>query len=386
MGPRTSRVFTRLVSGLALLAAVHACGDSNSSVGPDPQADARLVLSAVVTGTPIAVVTAEVTAADIVTPLLFNLTITNGVASGALKLPPGAARTVTVRAFEQSGSITHEGAVTVDIRAGQNPPVTIVLRPRAGQLPITATLGEVSVVVAPATVGVTVGTTAQLTATILDADGNPVSGTVEWASGNPALASVNSTGLVTGLVEGQTQISASFEGVAGSATVSVQPGNMSGHYNGTAANTLSAQGVLNGSPVTFGSEIVLGCPSPCPAGLDLLQTGATTAAVNLTMGQAVFSSAGFQIVAGANVTVLDGPLMQASFDVTIDGPQGPIVAPTTCTLDTRSVGGSGGLSLDTTPEGSIITAALPLSCSGAGPNFSFVAAGGVTLHVVKPAT
>jgi Big-like domain-containing protein len=375
MGSRSSRVLVRLLSGMALLAALHACGDSGTSMGPDPQADARLVLSAVVTGTPIAVVTAEVTAADIATPLLFNLSITNGVATGTLRLPPGAARTVTVRAFEESGSITHEGSVTVDIRAGQNPPVTITLRPRAGQLPITATLGEVSVVITPATLDLTVGTTAQLTATIVDANGDPVNGTVEWAVGNPAFASVSLSGLVTGLVEGQTEISASFDGVAGGATVTVHLATINGQYSGTAMSTVSGQGQQDGVPVTFGSSFILGCNTPCPASLDLTQTGAATAEGTIVVGQ-LSVPLSFAIATLGDGMVLTSPPVDVSFD----SPQG---IPTTCTVEA-----SGGIALNPTSAGLAATGPLSLSCSGASAqlSFTFTASGAVTLDLVRPAT
>jgi hypothetical protein len=380
MGSRSSRVLTRLVSGMALLAGLHACGDSGT-VGPDPQADARLVLSAVVTGTPIAVVTAEVTAADIATPLLFNLSITNGVAAGTLRLPPGAARIVTVRAFEESGSMTHEGSVTVDIRAGQNPPVTITLRPRAGQLPITATLGEVSVVITPATTDLVVGASAQLTATILDAEGNPVDGTVEWAVGNPAVASVSPSGLVTSLIAGETQISASFEGAAGSATVSVLPATVNGQYTGTGVSNVSGQGQLNGVAITFGSFFILGCSTPCPASLDLTQTGAATAEGTIVVGERSFSLS-FAIAPEGDGIVLTSPPVNVSFDSPL-GQDPTIAAPTTCTVDA-----SGGIAVNPTSAGLAATGPVSLSCSGASADFSFTftASGAVALDLVRAAT
>jgi hypothetical protein len=276
--------------------------------------------------------------------------------------------------------MTHEGSVTVDIRAGQNPPVTIILRSRAGQLPITATLGEVSVVITPAALDLVVGATAQLTATILDADANPVDGTVEWAVGNPAFASVSPSGLVTGLVEGQTVISASFEGVAGSATVTVQPASVNGQYSGTAASTVSGQGVVNGVAATF-ADIITGCGTSCPASLDLTQTGAATAEGTIVVGQRSFSgSFGIATVGGEMVLTL-APV-NVSFDLTFQGPLGTVVAPTTCTVDA-----SGGLALAPTAGGLAVAGPVSLSCSGgAGADLGFTVSGTVTLDLLRVAT
>ena len=369
------RVLVRMMTGIALLAGLHACGDSGNTVGPGPETEAKLVLSAAVAGTPIAVVTAEVTAADIAVSLRFNLPITNGIASGTLKLPPGTARLVTVRAFDQTGAITHEGSVTVDIRAGQNPPVRIVLRSRAGQLPITATLGEISVVVTPGTLDLAVGATSQLTATVLDADGNPVEGTVEWAVANPAFVSVSPSGLAAGLLEGETPVTATFEGVAGEAIVTVLPADVSGLYAGTASSTVT--GSVSGFPISLGSDVVLGCTSPCAASLDLTQTGPTGADGTIVVGSRSFSGS-FSLATVSGGLVLTAAAVPVSFNVNVQSPLGTIVVPMNCTVDA-----SGGIALDPTPAGLSAAGALPVSCSGSGGGLSVTASGTVTLDLTR---
>ncbi len=70
-----------------------------------------------------------------------------------------------------------------------------------------------SVTVSPASASVTVGLTAQLTATPRDANGNPLNGrSVTWVTGNPALATVNGSGLVMGVATGSVTITATSEG------------------------------------------------------------------------------------------------------------------------------------------------------------------------------
>ena len=71
---------------------------------------------------------------------------------------------------------------------------------------------------------VLIGGTRQLVATLTDARGNQLTGrTVSWASSAPAVATVSATGLVTGVTEGTTMISAVSEGKSDSAQLAVVP-------------------------------------------------------------------------------------------------------------------------------------------------------------------
>ena len=79
-----------------------------------------------------------------------------------------------------------------------------------------------SVTVSPATASVQVGQAVQLTATPKDANGNPLAGrTVTWTSSSTAAATVNSSGLVTGVAAGSTTITATSEGQSGAAAITV---------------------------------------------------------------------------------------------------------------------------------------------------------------------
>ncbi|HEX6809389.1 MAG TPA: Ig-like domain-containing protein [Gemmatimonadaceae bacterium] len=66
-----------------------------------------------------------------------------------------------------------------------------------------------TVVVSPASVSIQPKQTAQLTANVRDSHGQPMSTTVSWLSGDPSLASVSGTGLVTGVTSGTTTVTAS---------------------------------------------------------------------------------------------------------------------------------------------------------------------------------
>lgn len=204
---------------LAALFAVSAC--SGDATGGQPGAQAQLQVSANVSATPISTLVVEVTASDIPQPLVFNLQVQNGVASGTIKMPPGNARTITVKAFDTSGQITHQGSATVSVGNGQNPPVSISLGPRSGHVPVTVTVGDHSVSVSPASATLAAGDSVRLTATVTAAGGGALNVAVDWATLNPGRATVSSTGMVRALTAGTVQIVATYSGVGGSSQITI---------------------------------------------------------------------------------------------------------------------------------------------------------------------
>src|SRR5688572_27897195 len=81
-------------------------------------------------------------------------------------------------------------------------------------------VAQVTVEAAASTVAV--GDSVQLQAVALDADGNALEDrAVEWASANPDAATVSPTGVVTGRLAGQTEISATVDSVSGSVAITV---------------------------------------------------------------------------------------------------------------------------------------------------------------------
>jgi uncharacterized protein YjdB len=180
-------------------------------------------LSADLSGIAIARLVVEVSAPDIVPPLVFNITIAGGVASGTVTVPAGSARTITMRAYDAGGVETHSGSITVAVQAATNPTISVVLIPLTGDVPINANLGSVNVSVTPTSRSLSVGDTATFAASLKDANGNSVSGTVAWATRDPGVAAVDANGLVTAVGAGSTNISATFSGAVGVATVTVAP-------------------------------------------------------------------------------------------------------------------------------------------------------------------
>src|SRR5947207_3125601 len=208
---------------LAVLLAVGACVPRDST---EPSLDrVALLVRADVSAAAVASLVVEVTAPDITTLLVFNIPSANGVRSGSITLPAGPNRTITIHAFDVGGVETHRGAVTVTIRAGPNPVISLVLAPLAGDTPINATLGSFVVTVTPNADTLVIGGTAALTATIIDAVGAPVAQPVIWATLNPGIATVASTGdrtaQVTAVGLGVTSVIATFGGSGGSASIVV---------------------------------------------------------------------------------------------------------------------------------------------------------------------
>jgi hypothetical protein len=186
--------------------------------GPN-SGSATLAISADLSGTSVAVVVLEVTAVDIPTPLVFNLPVVSGVASGTITLPAGSGRTIHIRAFDAGGVETHRATTTLNVQAGTNPTISLVLSPLTGDTPIVATIGSVVVTVTPSTATVAVDETVTLEASVT-VNGNPVTATVRWATLNPGVADVT-TGVVVGIAPGETRIVATVQGAAGAATITV---------------------------------------------------------------------------------------------------------------------------------------------------------------------
>ncbi len=93
--------------------------------------------------------------------------------------------------------------------------------PGGQQQPPAPTVASVAVTPASATL-VSFGETAQLTASAQDASGNTISGkTFTWSSSDVSIATVSSSGLATAIANGAATITATTEGVQGSASLTV---------------------------------------------------------------------------------------------------------------------------------------------------------------------
>lgn len=117
-------------------------------------------------------------------------------------------------------SVSSSGLVTASALG------TAVITAAAGSKSGVATINVLpepiaSITVAPANDTLLVAETVQLTATLRDAANNIVTRPVTWTSTLPTIATVSSTGLVTGVGDGTATISASADGRSASATIRV---------------------------------------------------------------------------------------------------------------------------------------------------------------------
>lgn len=79
-----------------------------------------------------------------------------------------------------------------------------------------------AVVVSPDSADIPIGGTQQFTATLLDLHGNPIVGpTVAWSSSDPGVATIDQTGLATGVSVGTATVTASAQAASGTAVLTV---------------------------------------------------------------------------------------------------------------------------------------------------------------------
>lgn len=120
-----------------------------------------------------------------------------------------------VATINMSGAITALTPGTTTITAasdGQSGAILLTVTP----VPVA------SVVVTLAQTTIIVGANTSATATLRGAGNELLTGrSVSWTTSNPAVASVNASGLVTALTTGMTSITATSEGRSGSATITV---------------------------------------------------------------------------------------------------------------------------------------------------------------------
>src|SRR5690349_7292709 len=202
------------------------------------------------------------------------------------------------------------------------PPSVIGTQPagggEGGTPPAKVTLAPVaSVTVSPGAANVAVTGTVQLTATPKDANGNPLTGrAISWSSSDNTIATVNGSGLVTGVAAGTVTITATSEGKSGTAsitvagapvaTVTVTPASASVQAGQTVQLTATLKdangNILTGRVVTWSSN------NPSVAGVNSsgLVTGNTAGSATITAtseGKSGTSAITVTAVPVASVTV-----------------------------------------------------------------------------------
>lgn len=217
---RTRTLFRALAGALLLLAG---CVDSPVQPGTPrepgvPAGHARLVLNATALISS-ATLTVEVTGPGIDEPLVFNLPVVDGKATGSVVVPVGSRRLFTGRLFDAGGTETHAGTVETAVRDGENAAVSLRLEPHTGSQPIDVVISSYTVEIVPISAPPIVGRTVQLTAIVKDAGGNVVpDARVIWGVTTPVRSRIGPGGLLEVTAEGSVTVVAVYAGVAATLT------------------------------------------------------------------------------------------------------------------------------------------------------------------------
>lgn len=187
-------------------------GTGQVTVSSDGQAVTEVTLSPVIAGIALPTSLPPIQTIGATTQLTAAATFATG------DTVPDA--TITWRGLDP-GIVT----VTSDGRATANAEGTARVVATAGTFSANATievrLAAASITVAPATATIFIGTTQQLTATLRDANGTTISRQPVWTSSAASVATVSSTGLVTGVARGDATITATADGVSATAQITV---------------------------------------------------------------------------------------------------------------------------------------------------------------------
>src|SRR3989442_11616615 len=169
---------------------------------------------------PVAMVSMSPGSAMVLAGQAIQLTATPKDANGN----PLTGRTVTWSSSNTSVAIADANGNVTALAPGAAT-ITATSEGQSGTAAITVTNVAVnSVTVSPAPASVPAGQAVQLTATPKDASGTPLTGrAIIWSSSNTSVATVNASGLVSGVVAGSATITAMSEGQSGTSAVTVTP-------------------------------------------------------------------------------------------------------------------------------------------------------------------
>ena len=121
----------------------------------------------------------------------------------------------TVASVNSSGLVNARGngtAIITGISGGKTATAIITVAQETATIGITPAAATLKAI----------GQTLQLTATVQDTNNNPITGaTVTWKSNNPTVVSVNSSGLVNALTNGQATVTVTSGGKSATATIIV---------------------------------------------------------------------------------------------------------------------------------------------------------------------
>ena len=207
---------------LLLLAIAAGCKQNPTEARSNHETPAAISFTAAIPDVLVQTVVVTVTAPDLPTPRVFSFPVKDGAITGSLTVPAGGNRTVTADAFDAAGIETYRGSTTVTLVPGANPPLTVSMASLSGTVAINVTFGATAIVVTPGVDTLVVRDSVRFQARITDAHGAVVAAAPRWATENPAIASVDSTGMVVSHLRGSVSVFATYDGAVGRSTLVVR--------------------------------------------------------------------------------------------------------------------------------------------------------------------
>src|SRR6266513_153881 len=176
-------------------------------------------LAKIVPTVPVASVTVTPATASLTVGQTVQLTATLRDANGN----PLTGRVITWQSSNNAIASVNGSGLVSGVAAGGPVTMTATSEGQSGTATVNVSLAPVaSVTVSPSAANIAITGTVQLTATPLDANGNPLTGrAISWSSSNNNIATVNGSGLVTGVTAGSVTITATSEGQSGTASITV---------------------------------------------------------------------------------------------------------------------------------------------------------------------
>lgn len=223
MGDHLMNTRNRTVLALILILILAGCGGSSPTPTPKP-APPPVTPSAVPTTIVVSPASATVAVAGTVQ---FDAVVYDQNSNPMTGLTLAWSATNSgIAAINSSGLATGMSAGTVTIQAGVQTSTGVTSPPQSvsASLTVTAAAPEFSISVTPPNVAVQVGNTLTLTATAIDATGNPLPTQPNFVWSCPSICSVipsDSTAVITGVSIGLGSVSAESGGISGQANLQV---------------------------------------------------------------------------------------------------------------------------------------------------------------------